>query len=100
MEPDGKRLATADGEGLVEIYAMDIHDLMALALPIPQTKAARSISASTSARRFLIFPGGNPEPQRDPQKAQCTAGLWETPQPSSSQSLSKPDMNSLMDWLR
>jgi hypothetical protein len=32
---------------------------------------------------------------RPPEK-----GLWETPQPSSSHILGKPDMNSLMDWLR
>ena len=32
-----------------------------------------------------------PRPQR---------GLWETPQPSPGQILSKPDMRSLMDWLR
>ena len=29
--PGGKRLATASGDGTVQIYAMDIHDLMALA---------------------------------------------------------------------
>jgi WD40 repeat protein len=29
--PDGKRLATASSDGTVQVYAMDIHDLMALA---------------------------------------------------------------------
>jgi WD40 repeat protein len=29
--PDGKRLATASEDGTVQVYAMDIHDLMALA---------------------------------------------------------------------
>ncbi len=29
--PDGKRLATASADGTVQVYAMDIHDLMALA---------------------------------------------------------------------
>jgi WD40 repeat protein len=29
--PDGRRLATASDDGMVQVYAMDIHDLMALA---------------------------------------------------------------------
>jgi WD40 repeat protein len=29
--PDGKRLASASNDGTVQVYAMDIHDLMALA---------------------------------------------------------------------
>lgn len=29
--PDGKRLATAGSDSLVQLYALDIHDLMALA---------------------------------------------------------------------
>jgi WD40 repeat protein len=31
FSPDGKRLATASADGNVQIYAMDIHDLLKLA---------------------------------------------------------------------
>jgi WD40 repeat protein len=53
--PDGKRLATASHDGTVQVYAMDIHDLMALArqrVTAHSSEAAGSIFTWTSARPF------------------------------------------------
>ena len=46
--PDGKRLATASDDGTVQVYAMDIHDLMALA----QQRVTAHPSAD-GCKRFL-----------------------------------------------
>ncbi len=46
--PDGKRLATAGGDGSVQVYAMDIHDLLKLA----HTRVTRDLTPDECLRYF------------------------------------------------
>lgn len=46
--PDGRRLATASGDGTVQIYAMDIHDLLKLA----RSRVTRDLTPDECLRYF------------------------------------------------
>jgi WD40 repeat protein len=46
--PDGKRLATASVDGTVQVYAMDIHDLLELA----RSRVTRDLTPDECKRYF------------------------------------------------
>jgi len=56
--PDGKRLATAGDDLIVQIYAMDIHDLMALA-----RQRVTSHPSDEGCKRYLYVDKCPPVPE-------------------------------------